>query len=209
MRKPAGLATMACAALLPLAFAVGTASANRAIRIEPAGPAVNAGFITITEPLGGPALIRCELSLELEYVRIIQKQFARNLAGGQIGTINGGAAAACVETGGLPWLVTILAEALRPVPMRYDAFLGILPVITGILITALNFGIKVSNGLTVCLFAGELPFLIFESMNGPNFNRKRLLPNALTLVEGNCPIGGTIELRGTLTIAPAQRVTLV
>lgn len=209
MHKLMRLVVVACAALLLLAFASGTASANRAIRIEPAGPALNVGAISITSPLGGGALIRCELTLELEYVRVIQKQFARNLAGGQIGVINGGRAVECVETGGMPWIVTILAERLRPSPMRYDAFLGSLPLITGILITALNFGIKLSNGPLICLFEGELPFLIFERLGGPRFDRKRLLPNLLTLVEGMCPIGSTIELRGALNILPPQTVTLL
>ncbi len=209
MNKATRLAITACATFVLLAFASGAALANRAIRIEPGGPALNVGAISITSPFGGGALIRCELTLELEYVRFIQKQFARNLAGGQIGVINGGRAVECIETGGMPWIVTILAERLRPSPMRYDAFLGSLPLITGILITALNFGIKLNNGLLACLFEGELPFLIFERLGSQRFDRKRLLPNLLPLVEGMCPIGSTVELRGGLNILPPQTVTLM
>lgn len=208
MRKPTRLATTACAALLLLALAVSAASANRAIRIEPGGPAINNGFITISEPLRGP-VIRCELRLNLEYNRIIQKQFARNLAGGQIGIINGGGTVGCVEGGGLPIAVTILPEPLRPSPMRYDAFLGSLPLITGLLITALRFGVRINNGFLNCLFEGEVPFLIFERAGGQRFDRKRFLPNALPFVEGNCPPISTIELIGALTIAPPQIVTLL
>ncbi|MGB2711535.1 MAG: hypothetical protein WBC33_08450 [Conexibacter sp.] len=209
MRKLTQLALMACVAFGLLAFAAGTASAERAIEIRPT-EVVNMGRIALTyneEMRRG--IITCELTISLRYVRVIQKVWARRLFEGRIGIIPGVRAAGCREMMN-NFNVIFLATAENPIAMRYDAFLGTLPLITGLLVTALEVGVRIRSAGANCLFQGDLPFLAFENGGGQSFNRKTFLANNLPWVEGMpCPAGSSIEISGTLTIDPPIGVALL
>jgi len=155
----------------------------------------------------GGTTINCDVSMTLLYARSIQKVWARRLPEGQIGAIPSARTANCRDMM-LGWEVQFLAEAMTPIPMRYDAFLGNLPLITGMLITALRVGVRIRSRVKECLFEGELPFLVFESGGGQRFDRKTFLENRLSYVGGNCSEGSTIEITGTLTIRQPIAVRL-
>jgi hypothetical protein len=207
MRRITRLAVTACAAAAVLAYAGAAASAERAIEIRP-NEVTNSGRISIIfrEALGGTT-INCEISMSLEYARVIQKVWARRLPEGQIGIIPSARTANCRDMM-IGWEVQFLAEAMTPFPMRYDAFLGVLPEITGLLITALRVGVRIRSRIKECLFEGELPFLVFESGGGQRFDRKAFLANTLNYVGGNCSEMSTIEIAGTLAIRQPIAVRL-
>ena len=204
MRTYTRVAALMLASALLLAFAAGTASAERALEIRPAGPIVAEGPVRINEALR-IINIECELLLRGMLVPIIQKASAGILPAGQIGRLTGLEFRACIDNTRRPWIVRFL----EPVPVLYNSFLGSLPNITGILMTALNVGIRIMSGETNCLFRGPLPYLIYKSPGELRFNRKKFLENRLTYVEGNCPEGSWIELEGTLIINPPQEIVLV
>jgi hypothetical protein len=201
------LGAIAASALLALSAA--SASAERAIEIRPT-EVTNAGRIALTyneEMRRG--VISCEIAISLRYVRVIQKVWARRLFEGRIGIIPGVRTAGCREMMN-NFNVIFLATAENPIAMRYDAFLGALPNITGLLITALSVGVRIRSATANCLFQGDLPFLVFEAGGGQSFNRKTFLANNLPWVEGMpCPATSSVEISGTLTIDPPIGATLL
>lgn len=207
MRNLVRILVAACAAASLLAFASGAAYAHRAIEIRPNG-VINTGRISINEPLRF-ATIACEVTVLLNYVREVQKASARRLPEGTIGVITEVRTRNCVDNFMVPWIVTFLVEPRRPIMMRYDAFLGALPNITGLLITALGVGVRLVSRNTNCLFEGDLPFLVFERNGRQRFDEKLFLENRLNFVEGNCERESFIEIAGTLTIVPPITVTLL
>ena len=209
MRNALRLAMTACAASMLLALASGPAFANRALGIAPT-EAINNGRISLTyNEMMRRATITCELFLSLRYVREVQKAGAGRLNEGIIGLIPGARTAGCREMMN-NWTVIFLVNAENPITMRYDAFLGGLPRITGILITALDVGVRIRSANANCLFQGDLPFLTFESEGGPRFDRKTFLANSLPWVEGMpCEAGSSIAIAGTLTIEPPIGVRLL
>jgi hypothetical protein len=200
------VATFALASALLLAFAVGTASALRGLAIRPGGPIFAEGPVRINEALR-VVNIECELHLEGVFRGTVPK--INRLPEGEIGRLTRDEFRECFDNTMRPWIVRSLVEPGTPAPILYNSFLGTLPQITGVLMIALNFGIRIMSGMTNCLFRGPLPFLIWRSPGENLFNRKTFLPNRLLYVEGNCPRESWIELEGTLIIRPGQEITLI
>jgi hypothetical protein len=97
--------------------------------------------------------------------------------------------------------------------VRYNAFLGTLPRITGVLGTGLSAEVAffVNPLVTSCLYSGEVKALFFEERGreGP-FNRASFLPEAIPLIAGQpvaCP--RTMRLAATLAVTPSLRVRLL
>ncbi len=203
MRK---LATALAAASL-LALAAGSATASRSLAIAEEG-SENIGRIIFTyNDMMRSHRINCELFMTLDYVRVVSKGTAERLTE-PIGKIVRARAANCRE-GLNGWEITFLLPA-EGIPMRYDAFLGTLPNISGVLITALDVGVHIRRNTVNCLFSGSLPYLAFEEGGGTRFNRKRTLSNRLLRVEGvECPVMSGIELAIGLPISPAIDVRLL
>jgi hypothetical protein len=107
------------------------------------------------------------------------------------------------------WTVIFLVNEENPIPMRYEAFLGALPNITGLLITALNVGVRIISPNANCLYQADLPFLVSEAGGGQRFNRKTFLANTLPWNEGaTCPGESTLEISGMLVVEPPMEVVL-
>jgi hypothetical protein len=203
MRK---LATL-LAALSLLALAAGPATASRSLAIAEEMPE-NIGRIIFTyNDMMRSHRINCELFMILNYLRVVSKETAETLTE-PIGAIVRARAANCRE-GLNSWEITFLVPA-EGFPMRYNGFLGVLPRITGVLITALDVGVRIRRNTVNCLFSGILPFLAFQEGGGTRFDRKRTLSNRLLRVEGmECPVMSGIELTIALPISPAIEVRLL
>jgi len=198
-----------CAIASLLALAASPAAAERGIRIRPNETVANTGSLSFTYRDGmRTATITCNVMLGLRYVREMRKEFAGRLAEGQIGVITGARTGGCREMM-TNWDVIFLINEMNQIPLRYESLLGVLPNITGLLITALNVGVRIRSPQVNCLYQGDLPYLVFEAGGGQRFNRKIFLANALPWVEGMaCPNESTLEISGTLEIAPLIEVTL-
>jgi len=207
MHRLTRLAVLAFAALALLAFATGTASANRGLAIRPGGPIFAEGPIRINEALRVVNL-ECELHLE-GVLRGGVPKIAR-LPEGELGQLTRLEFREC-EAARIPWIVQGLTEPGSPSPVLYQSFLGTLPNITGVLMLALSVGVRIRSGRTDCLYKGDVPYLIWKSPGEERFNRKTCLPNRLTLFRTieNCPRESWIELEGTLIIRPGQEITLM
>jgi hypothetical protein len=197
-------AITAFAAVAMLTLAAAPAAADRSLGIAPES-VTNRGRISATYNDGmRTGIINCNISIVLAYVRSISKAGAGRLPEGRIGTMS-------ARTGGCRemmtnWTVTFLNE----IDMRYEAFLGTLPRITGLLITGLEVGVRIDSRNANCLFRGDLPFLVFEVGGGQRFNRKTFLANTLPRIGGaECPLGSTLEISGTLEIDPPITVSLL
>lgn len=144
---------------------------------------------------------------------VIEKAFAGRLPEGRIGRINEGATEGCVTNLGGGAAVIILVSQEAPFNLRYDAFLGVLPNITGIRFTKLGFSIRIIEPMILgnCLYRGQVSLLMaFPPVAGPGglFNPESFVtPNALPLAGGGaCP--GIVELSGNGSIGPAQFAVL-
>jgi hypothetical protein len=199
------LALLASAACLLLAFAAGTASANRGLAIRPGGPIFAEGPVRLNESLR-VANIECELHLEGVLKGGVPK-IAR-LPEGELGMLTRDEFREC-EVMRLPVTVEGLVEPGTPSPIVYNSFLGVLPAITGVLMISLGVGLQITIGATRCLYRGNVPLLIWKSPGEALFNRKTFLANTLRYVRGNCERESTLELEGTMIIRPGQMITLM
>lgn len=202
-------ALAACATVCLLAVAAGPAAAETGIRIRPNETVRNSGTLSFRyRDAMRMATITCNVALGLRYVAAMNKAYAGRLPEGQIGLI------VSARTGNCRYLMTswdviILVNEENPIPMRYESFLGILPNITGLLITALEFGVRIRSPQVNCLYQANLPFLVREVGGGQRFDQKTFLANVLPWREGvTCPIESTLEVIGTLEVAPAIEVVL-
>jgi hypothetical protein len=203
------VAVAACAVALLLAFATGLATAQTAIRIRPNETVRNSGSLSFTYNDGMRTVaITCNVALGLRYVSEMRKAFAGRLPEGQIGNIVSARTGGCRQLM-TNWEVIFLVNEMNPIPLRYNAFLGVLPNITGLLITALEVGIRIRSPNANCLYQGDLPFLVGEVGGGQRFDQKTFLGNVLPWREGAaCPMGSTLEVSGTLAVEPAIEVAL-
>jgi len=194
MRTITRRAIAALATVAALAIAAAPAAADRSLGIEP-GRVTNTGRISAIYNDGiRTATINCGITIELSYVRSMSKASAGRLPEGRIGTMSA-SAVNCREMV-TNWTVTFLNEF----NMRYEAFLGVLPRITGLLITGLEVGVRIDSRNSNCLFRGDLPFLVFEFGGGQRFNRKTFLENTLDRIGGPaCPSGSTLEIDPPIT----------
>lgn len=209
MRTSLRLAAAVCGTAMLLALAAVTAAADRSIRIRPNVTVTNSGTLSFTYRDGiRTATITCNVQLGLRYVSEVRKVYAGRLNEGQIGLITGYRTGGCRQLM-TNWDVIFLINEMNQIPLRYEAFLGLLPLITGLLITALNVGIRIRSAQVNCLYQGDLPYLVFEAGGGQRFNRKTFLANALPWREGvTCPNESTLEVSGMLEIDPPMEVAL-
>lgn len=199
------LALLACAITTFIAFAIGSASANRAIGVRPGGPIFAEGPVRLNEPLR-VGNITCELHLEGVLRGVIQK--VPSLPIGEAGMLTRDEFREC-EVLGRPIVVEGLVEPGTPSPILYNSFLGVLPAITGLLLISLNVGVQITIGESRCLYRGNVPFLLSRSPGEPLFNRKTFLANRLAYVRGNCMPESWLELEGIMIMRPGQMLTLM
>jgi len=212
MRTVSRAALVACAALCSLALAAASASATRAIRIEPVGEitkVVNEWTITA---FGGEVRVRCRLVLRGRLVEVVQK--ARVLPAGFMGQITFGEASECRSNLGEARVIVLVSQE-RPVNLRFESFLGALPNnITGILFRKLAFEFQIIEPVIGnCLFRGPVFLLIgfppVEEAGGRRFTPESFQgANVVPLFEGFvCPESVTLAGRGRVT--PPLRALLV
>jgi hypothetical protein len=211
MRAFTRLGFAAAATVCSLMLLAGTATATRAIRLEPAGPITKTSEEFTITAFGGEIRITCRLVLRGSLEPQILK--ARVLPQGRVGQITSATAEGCRNFFG-PAEVTFLIEAARPYNLRYGAFLGALPNITGLQFRKLAFAFKVTELFSSCLYNGPVPLLLafppVAEGGGARFNNETfVVPNAVPLVggEGNC--SPQMELSGRAKVTPGQTAILV
>jgi hypothetical protein len=212
MRTTSRVVLVTFAVLCSLALAAATASANRAIGLEPAGAITKVSEEFTITAFGGEIRIICRLTLSGILEPVIQK--VRALPEGRVGQITAGITEGCRNNFGGGAAVIFLVEANRPVNLRFEAFLGNLPNITGILFRKLALPFQVAEALQgVCLYQGGVGLLItfppVEEGGGRRFNQERFnLMNMVPLAAGGGECSPNVALSGRAKITPPQRAIL-
>jgi hypothetical protein len=212
MRTTSRTMLVAVAVLCSLAITAAGASANRAIRLEPAGPITKVSEEFTITAFGGEIRITCRLTLAGILEPVIQK--VRALPEGRVGQITAGIAEGCRNNLGGGAVVTFLVEANRPVNLRFEAFLGNLPNITGILFRKLALPFQVIEAFQgACLYQGGVGLLItfppVEEGGGRRFNQERFnMVNMIPLAAGGGECSPSVTLSGRAKITPPQRAVL-
>jgi hypothetical protein len=203
------------AGLASLAVGGATASAMTAIRLQPGGEIKKVVEAFTIRAFGGEVRIICRLTLSGRISTIVDKASAGVLPAGRIGQIEAGETAGCRTNFGGEAEVTILAEAGAPTPLRYQAFLGVLPAISGIVFRKLGFSFRVVEPVIIgaCLFRGMVNLLLsfppVEGGEGRRFNSEAFItPNAIPRFAGPiCP--EIVEVSGAGRVTPPQGAILV
>jgi hypothetical protein len=214
MRRTSCLVATA-AALCSLALLASPALAAVAIRLQPSGAITKTVESFTIRAFGGEVRIICRLTLRGRVATIIDKAFAGRLPEGRIGQIEEAATEGCRSNFGGPAELTILVEPGAPIALRYQAFLGALPNIAGLLFRKLAFGFRVEEPfvLGACLYRGMVDLLLtfppVEGGAGTRFNPEAFVtPNAIPKTGGMlCP--EIIEVSGNGRVTPAQRAILL
>jgi hypothetical protein len=207
MRTSARVRAAAWLACIIVLIASAAASARTGLSIEPADgiEAISNGAVSFR---GGEVTIACTLALNGELNPGISKLSARSLSEGVVGYITEGVGSGCTEAFG-SITYALLAEEEAPVSLRYDAFLGTLPSITGTLLMALQVPSSfTSTFLGTCLYQGDVGLLVTFPA-GETGNRVSVLGNRVSRRTGGGLCPATVELAGTFTLSPPQRVTLL
>jgi hypothetical protein len=213
MRITMRLVMTALIALSAFAFFAGSAAASRALSITARGLITLASNGAWTFK-GSPEVICQRVSLLISLrTEQVAKAAAGRLPEGQIGNVQEGRATECRDSlFGSEVRTIILARKPTPstyFPLRYDAFLGTLPAINGILLTALNGAFSFTNALIgTCLYRGNVGNLIALNGSGQT-TENRYLANRIPKQEGGggCPASG--ELIGRGTISPVLTIRLI
>jgi hypothetical protein len=198
-----------------LALAAAPAGAHRAIKLEPAGEIGKVVEEFTIVFFGGEVSIICKLTLNGRLFRPIPKAAARLLPEGIMGQIASATTAGCRSNFGGAAEVTVLLEPEAPVNLRYDAFLGPLPEISGIVFTKLGFEFQVVEPMFIgtCLYGGPVRLLMafppVEDGRGRRFNPENfVVPNRVPRVGGGMLCPSEVELRGRGRIVPPQGALL-
>jgi hypothetical protein len=202
------------AALCALAVAASPAAAINAIRI-PGGEITKVVPGFTIRAFGGEVRIICNLTLRGRIASVINKAVAGRLPEGRIGQITEATTEVCVTNFGGFAEVTFLAEQNTPISLRYQAFLGMLPAITGILFRKLAFAFRVIEPVIIgnCLFRGMVDLLLtlppVEGGGGRFFNPEAFVtPNAIPKTGGAlCP--EIVEVSGAGRVTPPQAAVLM
>ncbi len=204
------------AACCALAIFAGPAAARRAIRIEPAGEITKVVEAFTITAFGGEVSIICNLVLRGRLAPQIQKFAARRLPEGRMGQITAAIAEGCRTNFGGGARAIVLVEEAAPIQLRYDAFLGILPAITGILFTKLNFEFKVDEPVILgnCLYSGNprllLSFPPVEDGRGRRWNDETFVaPGIVPLGAGGPECPAEVALSGRGRVTPPQGALLL
>jgi hypothetical protein len=195
------------AVAIALTLAAAPASASRRLRVAPAGAitAVSEGAISV---IFNALTYRCNrVTLTGEVAREFDKTTA--LPAGRMGQIDTGVPMECAAEGGAAVTVVFLMERNAPSTLLYQAFLGTLPEITGVLFVALSFRFSVGAGMVRCLFQGMLGALALFPPSveggGMRYTRIRVLA-APRLRSTDCV--GEATVAGMFRLTPAQSLTL-
>ena len=210
------LATTAVASACALAALAAPAGAMRAIWLQPGGEIKKTVEAFTIRAWGGELTITCELTLNGRLTTApIEKAWAGLLPEGRIGRIEGWAVEGCRTNLGGPAELTVLVEEGAPANLRYQAFLGALPNVTGILFRKLGFAFRIVEPMILgnCLYRGMVDLLMgfppVEGGGGFRFTPERFVtPNAIPKTGGAlCP--ETVEVSGIGRVTPPQIPVLV
>lgn len=207
---------LAAAAVCALAAFAAPAGAVRAVWIQPGGEITKTVEAFTIRAWGGELTIICALTLRGRLTTApIEKVAAGLLPAGRMGRIEGWAAEGCRTNIGGPAELTVLVEPGTPVDLRYQAFLGGLPNISGVLFRKLGFSFRIVEPLVLgaCLYRGMVDLLLgfppAEGGGGRRFTPERFVtPNAIPKTGGMlCP--ETVEVSGIGRVTPPQVALLV
>jgi hypothetical protein len=214
-RRPL-VAAIAVASVCALAALAAPAGAMRAVWIQPGGEITKTVEAFTIRAWGGELTITCELTLTGRLTTApIEKAWAGLLPEGRIGRIEGGGVAGCRNNLGGVVEVIMLNEPGRPADLRYQAFLGVLPNVTGVLFRKLGFAFRIIEPLVLgnCLYRGMVDLLVgfppVEGGGGRRFTPERFItPNAIPRVSP-APCPETVEVSGLGRVTPPQISQLV
>jgi hypothetical protein len=203
MRVTSRLVLIACTAICSLALFSGAAAANRRLGMRPSGEIrKTVQDFRISDPRG-LITVTCQLTLTGSLANEIAKNSQGRLPEGFMGQITRATVEECRGTEG-----PVAARINAPISLRYDAFLGTLPNITGILFSKLGFNVEAYG----CTWVGNpgllMTFPPSENGFGTRFNAERFLPTPLGLSRGGFWCPSEVTLSGTGRVTPAQTLTL-
>lgn len=215
MPRSAKAAVTAVAIVCTIALGAGAATANRSLGLSSPG-AIRLSSSAVTFRAG--LLMVCGVTLAGSLSRSIPK-----LELTTAGSVTSGTWSRCVGNaaeGELFWTgVADIAELRLGLPwtVRYKAFLGLLPNISGIRLQVVEAAFLWSLGTTLgtirCLWRGTIE-LQGEVSRGSLSAFRVVLPNALPLIADlsrtlGAPCPATLELLAGFTLSPTQTVTLL
>ena len=213
MRNALRIAVTAAMASVVLVLAAGAAVAERNIAVERGGEvSISNGRLTFEETGRGLRVI-CNTTINGPLTTTGVKK-ARNLPGGVVGLMKEGRFSGCTEGfGGAAEVVMFsdsehTTEAEHPIPMTYEAFLGTLPSITGILVLALGLILRITASGMTCNYLGNLGVLMTFPPSGGGNTVALLESSRFRLTTGGllCPREGFAK--GTFRLTPEQRLRL-
>jgi len=210
------VAAIAVAAVCAVAALAAPASAMRAVWIQPGGEIRKTVEAFTVRVWGGELTIICEVTLTGRLTTApIDKAWAGLLPEGRIGRIEGWEVGGCWTNFGTPAELTFLAEPGAPVNLRYQAFLGALPNVTGVLFRKLGFAFRIIEPMLLgnCLYRGMVDLLLgfppVEGGGGRRFTPERFItPNAIPRVSP-APCPEIAEVSGLGRVTPPQIAQLV
>jgi hypothetical protein len=215
MRGPR-MAGIAVAAVCAVAAFAAPAGAVRAIQLAPGGEIKKTVDAFTIRAWGGELTIICRLTLRGRLTTAaIEKTVAGLLPEGRIGQIDGWTAEGCVTNIGGPAELRVLVEPGTPVNLRYQAFLGALPNVTGIQFRKLGFAFRIFEPMILgaCLYRGMVDLLLsfppVEGGGGFTYTSERFItPNAIPRMSP-APCPETVEISGAGRVTPPQAAVLV
>jgi hypothetical protein len=210
------LAIIAVAAVCAVSAFAAPAGAMRAIWLQPGGEIKKTVEAFTIRAWGGELTIICALTLNGRLTTApIEKAWAGLLPEGRIGRIEGWAVEGCRTNLGGPAELTVLVEEGAPANLRYQAFLGVLPNVTGVQFRKLGFAFRIVEPMILgnCLYRGMVDLLMgfppAEGGGGFRFTPERFItPNAIPKTGGVlCP--EIVEVSGIGRVTPPQIAVLV
>jgi hypothetical protein len=214
-RRPLA-AAIVVASICALGALAAPAGAVRAIQLAPGGEIKKTVDAFTIRAWGGELTITCRLTLRGRLTTApIEKASAGLLPAGRMGQIDGSTVEGCSTNIGGPAELIVLVEAGAPVNLRYQAFLGALPNITGIQFRKLGFAFRIVEPLVLgsCLYRGAVGLLVSfppaEGGGGFRYTDERFVtPNAVPRISP-APCPETVELSGAGRLTPPQTAILV
>jgi hypothetical protein len=214
-RRPL-VAAIAVASVCALAALAAPAGAVRAIQLVPGGEIKKTVEAFTVRAWGGELTIICALTLRGRLTTApIEKVSAGLLPEGRMGQIEGWTVEGCRTNIGGPAELRVLVEPGAPVNLRYQAFLGALPNVTGIQFRKLGFAFRIVEPMILgaCLYRGMVDLLLsfppVEGGGGFRYTSERfVVPNAIPRMSP-LPCPETVEVSGAGRVTPPQVAVLV